>query len=93
MKTIVTIGVDLAENVFAVHDVDATGKPALVRPNVPHAKLLGLIASLPPCLIKHNHVKSLPQVVDSYGFYDLCISATYPHCFSSANPRWGLVCR
>jgi transposase len=27
---IVTVGVDLAKNVFAVHGVDETGKPALV---------------------------------------------------------------
>jgi transposase len=51
MTAIVTIGIDLAKNVFAVHGVDATGKPALVRPNVARAKLLELIASLPPCLI------------------------------------------
>jgi transposase len=31
--------------------VDATGKAVLVRPNVARAKLLELIASLPPCLI------------------------------------------
>ena len=37
--------------VFAVHCVDETGKPALVRPSVPRAKLLEPIASLPPCLI------------------------------------------
>lgn len=49
--SIVTIGIDLAKNVFAVHGVDATGKAVLVRPNVPRAKLLELIASLPPCLI------------------------------------------
>lgn len=49
--TIVTIGIDLAKNVFAVHGVDATGKPALVRPSVARAKLLELIASLPACLI------------------------------------------
>ena len=48
---IVTVGIDLAKNVFAVHGLDAAGKPALVRPNVPRAKLLELIASLPPCLI------------------------------------------
>ena len=48
---IVTMGIDLAKNVFAVHGVDATGKPALVRPSVPRAKLLELIASLPPCLV------------------------------------------
>ncbi len=49
--TIVTLGIDLAKNVFAVHGVDAAGKPALVRPNVARSKLLELIASLPPCLI------------------------------------------
>jgi transposase len=48
---IVTVGIDLAKNVFAVHGVDEAGKPALVRPNVPRAKLLELIAALPPCLI------------------------------------------
>jgi transposase len=48
---IVTVGIDLAKNVFAVHGVDGAGKPVLVRPNVPRAKLLELVASLPPCLI------------------------------------------
>ncbi len=48
---IVTVGIDLAKNVFAVHGVDEAGKPALVRPEVPRAKLLELIANLPPCLI------------------------------------------
>ena len=48
---IVTVGIDLAKNVFAVHGVDETGKPALVRPEVPRAKLLELIANLAPCLI------------------------------------------
>jgi len=49
--SIVTVGIDLAKNVFAVHGVDASGKPALVRPIVARDKLLELIASLPPCLI------------------------------------------
>lgn len=44
---IMTIGIDLAKNVFAVHGVDETGKPALVRPEVARAKLIELIASLP----------------------------------------------
>jgi transposase len=48
---IVTVGIDLAKNVFAVHGVDATGKPALVRPSVARGKLVELIASLPPCLV------------------------------------------
>ena len=48
---IVTVGIDLAKNVFAVPGVDETGKAALVRPDVPRAKLLELSANLPPCLI------------------------------------------
>ena len=44
---IVTVGIDLAKNFFAVHGVDALGKPVLVRPLVPRAKLLELIAKLP----------------------------------------------
>jgi transposase len=48
---IVSVGIDLAKNVFAVHGVDESGKPALVRPTVPRAKFLELIAALPPCLI------------------------------------------
>lgn len=35
LTAIITIGIDLAKNVFAVHGEDSTGKPALVRPNVP----------------------------------------------------------
>lgn len=49
--TIVHIGIDLAKNVFAVHGVDEHGKPALVRPSVPRAKLHEQIASLPPCTV------------------------------------------
>ena len=48
---IVTVGIDLAKNVFAVHGVDETGKAVLVRSEVPRAKLVELIANVPPCLI------------------------------------------
>jgi transposase len=48
---IVTLGIDLAKNVFALHGVDATGRAELVRPSVARGKLLALVASLPPCLI------------------------------------------
>ena len=37
--TIVTVGIDLTKNIFAVHGVDETGKLALVRPEVARAKL------------------------------------------------------
>ncbi len=48
---IVTVGIDLAKNVFAVHGVDDNGKPALVKPKVSREHLLSLIAQLPPCVI------------------------------------------
>lgn len=48
---IVTLGIDLAKNVFAPHGVDATGKAVLVRPNVPRGRLVEVVASLPPCLV------------------------------------------
>ena len=46
--TIVTVGIDLAKNVFAAHGVNEAGIPSLVRPQVPRAKLLEIIAHLPP---------------------------------------------
>jgi len=51
IMTILTVGIDLAKSVCAVHGVNAAGKSALVRPDVSQAKLLELIAKLPPCLI------------------------------------------
>ena len=48
---IITVGIDLAKNVFAVHGVNQSGKPELIKPKVPRDQLLPLIANLPPCLI------------------------------------------
>jgi transposase len=45
------VGVDLAKNVFAVHGVNAQGKPCLVHPSVRRDQLIGLLAGLPPCVI------------------------------------------
>jgi len=49
--TVVTIGIDLAKNVFAIHGVGTSGKPELLRPEIRRSKLVQVIASLPPCLI------------------------------------------
>ena len=49
--TILTVGIDLAKNVFAVHGVNEAGKAELVRPAVPRDKLHELIASLPAFFI------------------------------------------
>ena len=48
---VITVGIDLAKNVFAVHGVDDNGKSVLVKPKVSREHLLPLIAPLPPCVI------------------------------------------
>src|ERR1700682_749972 len=48
---ILTVGIDLAKNVFALHGVNEAGKPELLRPKVARGKLNELVASLPPCTI------------------------------------------
>ena len=48
---IVTVGIDLAKSVFAVHGIAEGDKPALLNPEVPRGKLLELVAKLPPCLM------------------------------------------
>ncbi|MCP5283745.1 MAG: IS110 family transposase [Burkholderiaceae bacterium] len=48
---ILTVGIDLAKNVFALHGVNEAGKPELLQPRVPRAKLHALVAALPPCTI------------------------------------------
>jgi transposase len=51
IMAIVTVGIDLAKNVIAVHGVDESGKAVLIRPSVKRTGLLELIVKLPPCLI------------------------------------------
>lgn len=48
---VVTVGIDLAKNVFAVHGVDKNGNAVLVKPRVSRTALPELIASLQPCII------------------------------------------
>jgi transposase len=47
----ITVGIDIAKNIFAVHGVDKNGKAVLIKPKVSRDQLLPLIAQLPPCLI------------------------------------------
>ena len=46
MSGIVTLGIDLAKNVFALHGVDGAGKPVLVRPNVARSALVAVVSGL-----------------------------------------------
>lgn len=48
---IITVGIDLAKNVFAVHGVDDNGKAVLVKSKVSREPLLPLLVQLPPCVI------------------------------------------
>ena len=57
---IITIGIDLAKNVFAVHGVNESGKAELVKPKAPRDPLLPLIANLPPRLIGMEDCNGCP---------------------------------
>ena len=46
-----TVGIDLAKNVFAVHGVNESGTAQLRQPTAVRAKLNALITALPPCTI------------------------------------------
>src|SRR6266513_3028196 len=50
MAQITTAGIDLAKKVFALHGIEGSGNVALRR-TVRRDQLLGVVASLPPCLI------------------------------------------
>lgn len=48
---ILTVGIDLAKNVFAVHGINELGRAELVRPSVARDKLHEMIAALAPCVV------------------------------------------
>src|SRR5258708_3823412 len=48
---IVTVGVDLAQNVVSLHGVNEAGAVQLRQPKVARGKLNELVAALPPCTI------------------------------------------
>jgi len=48
---IVTVGIDLAKNVFVLHGVDQYVKAVFIKPKVARSQPLEMIAHLPPCLI------------------------------------------
>ena len=60
--SIITVGIDLAKNIFAVHGVNEIGKAELVKPKVNRDQLLPLIANLPPCLIGREKLASVVAV-------------------------------
>jgi transposase len=61
--SIITVGIDLAKNVFAMHGVDDNGKPVLVKPRVSREHLPALIA----------HLEALP------GWINRCVGDLLAH--------------
>lgn len=49
-QDVLTVGVDLAKNVFQVHAMEADGR-VLVRRQLRRSQVLKPISSLPPCLV------------------------------------------
>jgi transposase len=49
MQTVVTVGLDIAKNVFQAHGVDAEGG-IMFRKRITRAKVLDFFARLPACL-------------------------------------------
>jgi transposase len=50
MSDIITVGLDLAKNVFQVHGADGTGRAVLCK-KLRRAKVLGFFAQLQPCVV------------------------------------------
>src|SRR5450631_4870999 len=48
--TVTVLGIDLAKRIFALHGVDASGKPVL-RKLISRSELVRTVMQLPPCLI------------------------------------------
>ena len=48
--TIITVGIDLAKNVFSLHGVDSHGRIALRR-TVRRDQLVDVVAKLPACVV------------------------------------------
>ena len=50
MSEIITVGLDLAKNVFQVHGADGTGR-AVLRKRLRRAKVLEFFSQLPSCFV------------------------------------------
>jgi transposase len=68
MKSVVTVGLDIAKNVFQVHGVSAEGDVAF-RKRLTRSKLIEFFSALPPCLIgieacaiAHHWARSLREL-------------------------------
>lgn len=56
MSEIITVGLDLAKNVFQVHGADASGR-AVLRKKLRRAQVLEFFNQLPACVIAMEAVR------------------------------------
>ena len=54
MSEIITVGIDLAKNVFQLHGADASGR-AVLRRKLRRTQVLEVLAALPSCTHEHKH--------------------------------------
>ena len=92
--SIVTVGIDLAKNVFAVHGVDQNGKAALIKLKVPREQLLPLIAQLPPCLIGVESCSGAPlgEAVPRVGLHGQTKASQVRHAAAHGRQTWQARC-
>jgi hypothetical protein len=63
MVEVITVGVDLAKNVFQLHGVDETGRPVLRR-QLRRSQMLEFFQRLPGCLVGMKPVPApIPDTV------------------------------
>jgi len=83
MKTVTTIGIDLAKNSFSVYGVDAKGKPVLSR-TLSRAGVVRFFANLPACLVGMEACASSEywaRTIESLGHEVRRIHARYVKAF------------
>ena len=56
MSEIITVGLDLAKNVFQAHGADASGR-AVLRKKLRRDQVLAFFSQLPPCCSATNKVR------------------------------------
>jgi transposase len=59
MRTITTIGLDIAKSVFQAHGVDAAGE-VVIRRQLKRRSVLAFFQKLPPCLVGIEACTSSP---------------------------------
>lgn len=80
--SIVTVGIDLAKNIFALHGVDEAGKVVLAKPRVMRDQLATFVAQLPPCVIGMEACSGAHQWARVFQQYGHTVKLMAPKLFA-----------